>query len=774
MSLPLADSFRQPGPHSRGFPVRTLGVVSASVIALPLMATGAQAAIPTPKPTRTLPNALDVAPPYQKGTRCLTSPQPGPVAFAKLLNETYGKHVYGILRTCAAEHGEGRALDWMLNASDPASLALGNALTRWLAAPDSQGRQGAMARRFGINYIIWNRQMWRAYDPSRGWAPYYGVSPHTDHIHISFTWDGAYSRNSWWTGTAVTDYLTGPLNSPPPPPPVMTASGYPWLKQGATGADVALAQKVIGATADGQFGPLTAGALATWQNRYGVTATKELDNATWTKMVGLGAVPSRTTTTPPTSSLEKYAGTTLKLWSKGEAVKALQGAIGKLTVDGSYGPLTEARVKEYQKSKGLAVTGVTDAKVWNALMGKTVAAPPPPTTTTNPLEKYVGTTLRRGSTGEAVKALQKAIGKLTVDGSYGPGTEARVKEYQKSKGLAVTGVTDAKVWNALMGKTAAPPPPTTTTNPLEKYVGTTLRRGSKGDAVKALQKAIGKLTVDGSYGPGTEARVKEYQKSKGLAVTGVTDAKVWNALMGKTVATPPPPTTTTNPLEKYSSLTLKLWSRGEAVKALQKAIGKLTVDGSYGRLTEARVKEYQKAEGLAVTGVTDAKVWNALMGASSGGTTTTPTPSSSTATEFTPLKATTLRVGSSGAAVKVLQRGLGGLVVDGAFGSRTLAAVRAFQTSAKLSATGVVDRKTWDALELRVHPLHPYWGTVLKKGSSGTAVVALQKALRITADGAFGPQTEASVKAAQLTAKLTQTGVVGTVTWKAIEARLPR
>ncbi len=772
MSLPLADTRRDPGPASRNFTVRTLGALSASVIALPLMATGAQAAIPTPKPTRALPNALDAAPPYQKGTRCLSSAQPGPVAFAKLLNETYGKHVYGILRTCAAEHGEGRALDWMLNANDSTSLALGNALTRWLAAPDSQGRQGAMARRFGINYIIWNRQMWRAYDPSRGWAPYYGVSPHTDHIHFSFTWDGAYARNSWWTGTAVTNYLTGPLSSPPPAPAVMTASGYPLLKQGATGADVALAQKVIGTTADGSFGPLTATALAAWQKSNGVSVTKELDNATWTKMVSLGAVPSRTATTS-TDSLEKYAGTTLKLWSKGEAVKALQKAIGNLAVDGSYGPLTEARVKEYQKSKGLAVTGVTDAKVWDALMGKTTATPP--ATTTDSLEKYAGTTLRRGSKGDAVKALQKAVGKLTVDGSYGPGTEARVKEYQKSKGLAVTGVTDAKVWDALMGKTTATPP-ATTTDSLEKYAGTTLRRGSKGDAVKALQKAVGKLTVDGSYGPGTEARVKEYQKSKGLAVTGVTDAKVWDALMGKTTAAPAPSTTTTDPLEKYSSLTLKLWSKGEAVKALQKAIGKLTVDGSYGPLTEARVKEYQKSKGLAVTGVTDAKVWDALMGggSSSGGTSTTPTVTSSTATEFTAHKATTLRVGSSGAAVKALQRGLGGIVVDGAFGSRTLEAVRAFQTSAKLSVTGVVDGKTWDALELRVHPLHPYWGTVLKRGSSGAAVVALQKALRTTADGAFGPKTEAAVKTAQQAAKLTQTGVVGTVTWKAVEARMTR
>ena len=56
----------------------------------------------------------------------------------------------------------------------------------------------------------------------------------------------------------------------PPPAPVITASGYPLLEQGATGADVALAQKVIGVTADGKFGPITAAALGTWQTKHGV------------------------------------------------------------------------------------------------------------------------------------------------------------------------------------------------------------------------------------------------------------------------------------------------------------------------------------------------------------------------------------------------------------------------------------------------------------------------------------------------------------------------
>ena len=45
----------------------------------------------------------------------------------------------------------------------------------------------ARARRLGMMYIIWNRRMFRMYDTARGWAPYSGPSPHTDHVHFSLT-----------------------------------------------------------------------------------------------------------------------------------------------------------------------------------------------------------------------------------------------------------------------------------------------------------------------------------------------------------------------------------------------------------------------------------------------------------------------------------------------------------------------------------------------------------------------------------------------------------
>ena len=72
------------------------------------------------------------------------------------------------------------------------------------------------------------------------------------------------------------------------------------------------------------------------------------------------------------------------------------------------------------------------------------------------------------------------------------------------------------------------------------------------------------------------------------------------------------------------------------------------------------------------------------------------------------------------------------------------------------------------------YPLIAYRGLTLRQGSSGAVVVVLQRALRVGADGAFGPKTVAAVKAVQRSAKMAQTGVISGWTWVAIENRMPR
>ena len=57
----------------------------------------------------------------------------------------------------------------------------------------------------------------------------------------------------------------------------------------------------------------------------------------------------------------------------------------------------------------------------------------------------------------------------------------------------------------------------------------TIKKGSKGDAVKTLQQALN-ISVDGDFGPKTDAAVREFQKSHNLVADGIVGAKTWAAL----------------------------------------------------------------------------------------------------------------------------------------------------------------------------------------------------------------------------------------------------
>lgn len=78
--------------------------------------------------------------------------------------------------------------------------------------------------------------------------------------------------------------------------------------------------------------------------------------------------------------------------------------------------------------------------------------------------------------------------------------------------------------------TTPPGPASTPTSPR------TLRIGASGMDVERVQRAIG-VTADGTYGPRTEAAVKEWQRAHGLDADGVFGANSWAAL-----SSGPPPT----------------------------------------------------------------------------------------------------------------------------------------------------------------------------------------------------------------------------------------
>lgn len=157
---------------------------------------------------------------YVGQSTCSGTAKPGVTAFKNLVLATYPcTSSGGIVRGCSvggkSEHKEGRAWDWMIKYPHPAA----DALLSWLLATDSHGNKHANARRLGIMYMIWNRKMWRAYKPDQGWQPYTGSNPHTDHVHFSFSWNGANKKTSFWSAPAAPSTPTTPTTPSTPSTP---------------------------------------------------------------------------------------------------------------------------------------------------------------------------------------------------------------------------------------------------------------------------------------------------------------------------------------------------------------------------------------------------------------------------------------------------------------------------------------------------------------------------------------------------------------------------
>ena len=107
-------------------------------------------------------------------------------------------------------HAEGRALDWRLDAAVRVERREADRLVALLLAPDSTGTPHALARRMGLQEIIWNCRAW--FTGREGMGPYSvcfdaegrarpGVDrtlAHRDHVHVGLNWRGARGRTSFW------------------------------------------------------------------------------------------------------------------------------------------------------------------------------------------------------------------------------------------------------------------------------------------------------------------------------------------------------------------------------------------------------------------------------------------------------------------------------------------------------------------------------------------------------------------------------------------------
>jgi hypothetical protein len=155
-------------------------------------------------------------PVFDPATHCSRAPRPGMVALERWLELNVRGTSWGTFR-CekwgkreASLHSEGRAIDWHLDATRAADRRQVERLVTLLLAPDSGGNQQALARRMGVEEIIWDCGYWGAgrtefteYRPcfNKHGTRRRHVDPtlaHRNHVHIGLTRAGAAKRTSFW------------------------------------------------------------------------------------------------------------------------------------------------------------------------------------------------------------------------------------------------------------------------------------------------------------------------------------------------------------------------------------------------------------------------------------------------------------------------------------------------------------------------------------------------------------------------------------------------
>jgi subtilisin family serine protease len=183
--------------------------------------------------------AIDPYAAYDPQRTCDPTPKPGAVMLAGLLLDAVpGTTNLGVTRAChlgpTSEHKEGRAFDWGV---PPQHAAAVDAVLDRLLATDEAGNAHALARRMGIMYVIWDGAIWAAYRPDAGWRPYRGPDPHTDHVHVSLSWDGGLALTSFWRTTDRAAALDAGSRDGAPGRPPLAATTAPHAP-GAASAEV--------------------------------------------------------------------------------------------------------------------------------------------------------------------------------------------------------------------------------------------------------------------------------------------------------------------------------------------------------------------------------------------------------------------------------------------------------------------------------------------------------------------------------------------------------
>ena len=255
------------------------------------------------------------------------------------------------------------------------------------------------------------------------------------------------------------------------------------------------------------------------------------------------------------------------------------------------------------------------------------------------------------------------------------------------------------------------------------YPGVPLRVGSTGSAVRVLENQLNRIrrnypaipiisNVDNSFTSETEAAVRAFQRIFNLVPDGIVGKATWNQISFIYVAVtrlaelggeqePLPPSRPTGIIRRGD--------RGELVSLAQyflsvisnyyNQVRPVAIDGIFGSITEAAVRDFQRHFGLSVDGIIGPATWNSLYNVFLGIANTTGLA--------IPYPGYLIREGSRGDNVWLMQEYLRRISqrypiptinADGIFGPATKAAVIAFQRLFGLVPDGIIGRNTWDRI----------------------------------------------------------------------------
>jgi hypothetical protein len=192
-----------------------LGALVAVGIALPVGA-GAAGLVPNPANHRKLVDKPIDDSRYDEARKCRSKPTDGAKALVRWLGRTVRGESWGINRCERLKrgdfsvHAEGRAVDWRLDAGKAKERRSAMRLMRTLISRDRHGNASALARRMGVQGLIFDCKSWWAGMEKLGRYSYCykrngdlrnnldRTAAHRDHVHIELNWPGARKRTSFW------------------------------------------------------------------------------------------------------------------------------------------------------------------------------------------------------------------------------------------------------------------------------------------------------------------------------------------------------------------------------------------------------------------------------------------------------------------------------------------------------------------------------------------------------------------------------------------------